>query len=712
MPVKRGSKHRLPNGSAPMAEGRAPRPQVETVSALSPQVSFSLRRRALSLGLPVLLFVLVLGAFVPVLRNDFISFDDGTYVTLNTHVQAGLSWAGLKWAFLSSEGSNWHPLTWLSHMLDCELFGLRPWGHHLTSIILHGLNTIALFFLLRKMTGSTWRSFFVAAFFGLHPLRVESVAWVAERKDVLSAFFFLLTLFAYARYAQRSTPAFYLWALLFFAFGLMSKPMLVTLPFVLLLLDYWPQSRAGRPPAPKGSVTPAVSFSPARRFGWLLIEKIPFFLLALASSVITFVVQNKAGATRMIGQLPVFARFENALISYCRYLGKLGWPVHLSIFYPHPGHWPLVEFMGAGLLLAILTTAAIRVRRQHPYLLVGWFWFLGTLVPVIGLVQVGRQSMADRYTYIPSIGLFIALVWGIDALAGSFPKRSDSEPLSDLAQVSTKAVRIQVWAKAGSLQTLALFAAVVGILLCGALTYHQAGCWRNSESLFRHALAIDRDNYLAHGNLGNALERQGKLAEAMGEYDEVLRLQPDDVNTRNGLGSLLLELGRTDDAIGQFEEALRRLPSFAEARNNLGYLFQRQGRLDQAIVQYELALKLNPSDFRIHINLATVLLRKGRTEESIRHLEAALKLKPDDVVTRNTLGSLLFNAGRAAEAIQQFEQAVRAAPDDAEAQGNLGIVLAQRGRRNEAIAHLTQALKLRPNYPEAEQQLRALEKTR
>src|ERR1041384_6646102 len=370
----------------------------------------------------ILLFLLVFGAFLPSLRNDFINYDDPPYVTDNAQVQNGLSGENVRWAFSSSEQANWHPLTWLSHMLDCQVFGLQPWGHHLTSVLLHTVNSLLCFLVLQRITGAPWRSWCVAALFGLHPLRVESVAWLAERKDVLSGLFFMLVLIAYAKFVQSTghtgsaisqapNPTvkrcassfiiyhpfwyFYLLALVFFVLGLMSKPMLVTLPCIMLLLDFWPLHRVKK----EGITT-------------VVVEKVPFFLVAAASSVVTLLVQQRGGAVIAIARLPLHLRLENALVSYCRYLAKLFWPAKLSVFYPLPPHWATPTVLLAAVLIAGVSVFVLTMWRRHPYLPVGWFWFVGTLIPVIGLVQVGAQSMADRYSYLPSIGVFIALVWG------------------------------------------------------------------------------------------------------------------------------------------------------------------------------------------------------------------------------------------------------------------------------------------------------------
>lgn len=657
-----------------------------------------------SLGLALL----VLGAFAPVLSNGFVSFDDGTYVTANPHVQAGLTWPSIKWAFETSTASNWHPLTWLSHMLDCQFFGMRAWGHHLTSVFLHALNTILVFLVFKKITGAAWRSWFVAALFGLHPLRVESVAWVAERKDVLSAFFFILTIWSYSIYVrerkvpgqfnlsssragQRPAPnrrvlGFYMLACLFFTLGLLSKQMLVTSPFILLLLDIWPLQRL--PAFEIGTklnsnpAQPAPNSANIQKNSWqgLFLEKLPFFILAAIFSLIVYLVQHRAGATGMIGELPLSARAENAVVSYVRYLVKLFWPVNLAVFYPHPGYWPAWVLLGSFAVLAVLTTMAWMLRRTSPYLLVGWLWYLGSLLPVIGLIQVGRQSIADRYTYLPMLGIAIALAWGITALA---TKRQASNYILTGAAVAT-------------------------IGLCVTLTFRQVGFWKDSETLFRHAAEAVPDNYLAHGNLADCLQMQGRLDEAFSELNEALRLKPDDINTRNSYGSVLMQLGRVEEAVGQFQEAIRRWPGFAEAHSNLAFAYQRQGHLEQALAEFQAALKCNPNDFRLYVNLAGLLLKLGRNDEAVGYLQDAVKLEPTDASVRKELAALLFNAGRLEEAAGQFEAATASAPDDAEAQANYGICLARLGRAPEAIQHLSEALRIRSEYPEARQELQKL----
>jgi tetratricopeptide (TPR) repeat protein len=625
----------------------------------------------------VLLFGLLLAAFLPAASNDFTNYDDNLYVTKNAQVQQGLTWESAHWAFCNVDVSNWHPLTWLSHILDCQFFGLRAWGHHLTSVWLHALNGVLAFAVLRRMTGAVWRSFIVALLFGLHPLRVESVAWVAERKDVLSTSFWMLTLWAYARFAQLQTagvsqgpglklpagprPGFYYWlSLVFFSLGLMSKPMLVTVPCLLLLLDYWPLGRWGR--------------NDARR---LVAEKAPFFLAAAAASAVTFVVQRQGGA--MANALPLAARLANIPVAYCRYLGKLFWPVELAPFYP-PAHWPPGTVALAGGLLAALTTAAVLLRRSRPYFLVGWLWFIGTLIPVIGLVPAGEQSMADRYSYVPSIGILVVLVWGACELSGRW--------------------RHQAFGAAAT--------AAVAALVCFCLTREQVGYWKNSETLFRHALLVTRNNYLAHGNLGMVLQQQGLTEQAMAEYREALKENPEYPVAHLNLAAALAGLGRPAEAAGQLLEALRAQPDFAEAHFNLGILLQEQGRLEEAVREYERALRLKLPSADAHYNLGIALVRVGRSDEAIAHFEKALKLEPSSADAHFSLGLALSKKGLLDEAIIHYRQALRLMPDDARAHFYLGLALSGKGQLQEAINEFARTLEIKPDHAEARTNLAIL----
>ena len=532
--------------------------------------------------LAALLALATLAVYWPATRFDFIDFDDPDYVTANPQVQSGLTRESVKWAFCNTVAANWHPVTMLSHMLDCQLFGLKPWGPHLINVLLHSLNAALVFLLLNRMmglrrddrlpardlpsrqvsktdnaamaatappAGATWLSLLVAALFAVHPLHVESVAWVAERKDVLSGCFGLLTLIFYVRYAQRqssverrepnaggSSLAFdlrhrtfdYGIALVFFVLGLMSKPMLVTWPFVLLLLDYWPLKRSSEFGVRSSELKNGPLPSTARhgeaerrrltRHASLLLEKLPFFVLAAAASVVTLMVQKQEGAVMSVVNLSFGARGANALISYCRYLGKLFWPTKLAVFYPLPGHWPVAKVLLAGGLILGLSMLFWVQRRRRPWLLMGWLWYVGTLVPVIGLVQVGEQAMADRYMYLPSLGLLIHLVWGGYELIKNWPQRG----------------KILSGFSAGA------------IILCIVVTRQQLGYWRNSEALFQHAIAMTEDNPVAHNQLGTAFFNQGKMDEAINQYQEAVRLQPSYADPYYNLGNALVKNGQTD----------------------------------------------------------------------------------------------------------------------------------------------------------------------
>jgi Tfp pilus assembly protein PilF len=561
-----------------------------------------------------LLVLLTIALYWPAMRCDFINFDDPDYVAANSHVQGGFSWEGIKWAFTNTEqGAQWAPLMWLSHELACQFFGLNPWGHHLINVLLHAANVALVFLVFQRMTGALWRSLMLAALFGWHPLRVESVAWVTERKDVLSTLFWMLTLWAYAKYVEATqvrdskSKVWYGAALAMFVFGLMSKTMLVTMPFVLLLLDYWPLERFK---------VQGLGF----RIKNLVKEKIPFFAIAVAASVVTFVVQKHGGAVKTVEYLPLGARVGNALISYCRYLGKMFWPTDLAVLYPHHGYWPLAKVLLAGVFLCGISVPLFMERRRYPFLLVGWLWFVGTLVPVIGFVQVGGQAMADRYTYIPSLGVLALTIWGVYELARGW--RHHVIALS--------------------------FVGSAAIVLCIGLTRQQLGYWKDSETLFRHTLEVTQDNYISHNNLGGALFNKGQTNEAMIQFQEAIRLKLDNSDVHNKLGIALLNKGQTDDAIKQFREVVRLKPDDGEARNNFG----------------------------------VALFKKGQTGEATKQFQEAIRLKPDDAEAHNNLGLALLNQGKTDEAISQCQEAIRLDPNDADAQRNLAMALELKGKSN------------------------------
>jgi tetratricopeptide (TPR) repeat protein len=711
----------------------------------------------------VLLALVTVGLYWPAMRCDFVDYDDSAYVTENLHVQGGLTWAGIKWALSNPVAANWHPLTLLSHMLDCQLFRLNPWGHHLTSVLLHAINTALVFLLLFQMTGlrgnkspilsslsprpdtgsktaaatasarqagALWRSAMVAGLFGWHPVHVESVAWVSERKDVLSTFFGLLSLLFYVCYVKKSkvqspkSKVFYGLTLIFLALGLMCKAMLVTWPLVMLLLDYWPLGRmAGvrskesesdvRLTRQPSTLNPLARRSEAKtaQLSTLFLEKLPFFGLAVAASVVTFVVQKQSGAVTSIANLPLSGRIENSLISYCRYLGKMFWPVDLAVFYPHLGPWPVKEVLLAGGLILGITVLCIMVRRRYPFMLMGWLWYVGTLVPVIGLVQVSDQAMADRYTYIPSLGVLILVIWGAYELTCRWRYRA------------------MILSVAGG----------VAIVLCLGMTRRQLGYWQDSEALFRHALDVTKNNYFAHKALGLALGVKGQTDEAISQFQKALRLKPDFVEAHYALGIAFNQRGRTDEAINQFQEAIRLVPDdaqahyalgivfdqknrteeaiqqfriairlkpdFAQARYNLGNVLCMKGQIDEAIKQYREAIRSTPDDATIHNNFGVALVRKNQTDEAIRQYREAIRLNPDFADAHNNLGSVLYRTGQTDEAISQFQEVIRLNPDSAEAHNVLGFVLGMKGRTDEAISQFQEAIRLKPDFAEARNNL-------
>jgi len=490
------------------------------------------------------------------LNRAFVVLDDAVYVYENSHVRDGLAWEGIRWAFSTFNAHNWHPLTWLSHMLDATLFGLDARGHHLVSILLHALNTALLFVVLTRLTGALWRSGFAAALFGVHPLRVESVAWVAERKDVLSGLFFMLLLLAYERWANRGGSRWYLAVFALLALGLMAKPMLVTAPFVLLLLDLWPLGRTPLvPPADGRAAVPR----PWRR---LLLEKLPLLVLCLASSVVTVLAQRQGGALKDLALYPPGIRLANALISYLRYLGMTLWPTALAVQYPYaPDMPPWWKIAAALLLLAGVSGLAVRFLRRQPAIAVGWFWFLGMLLPVIGLVQVGSQALADRYTYLPHVGLVLVVAWGVPQ-ALRVPNRA-----------------------------LAAVAAVVLAALASA-SFVQAGFWSDSETLYRRSLSVTFANTLIHNNLGVLYTGAARYAEAIEQYSAALSINHDLPETHNNLGYVLSAQGKTGEAITQLQEALRLRPGYIKAHKTLGSILAGQGRFDEARFHFNEARKL------------------------------------------------------------------------------------------------------------------------
>ena len=517
-----------------------------------------------NLVIGAVLVALVWSVFGQTVWFGFVNYDDPLYILQNPTVRSGLSWHGIAWAFTHIHSQNWHPLTSISHMLDCQLFGINAGAHHFVNVLLHTVATVVLFFALNKMTGSVWRSAFATALFAIHPLRVESVAWISERKDVLSGVFFVGTLAAYAWYARQPAKLRYLLALVLFAFGLMAKPMLVTLPIILLLLDYWPLGRFnGSPQASR----------------WLFIEKTPFFALSAASCVATLVVQNLALGTT--AHLPLRWRIANALVSYAEYLRQFVWPLRLSPFYIHPeNRLPVWQIASACILLLAISAIAIRLRRKKPYLIVGWCWYLVMLLPVIGLVQVGLQGHADRYTYLPHIGLCVAITWTIADL---------------ITQSRAKSPAFISFAAAGVIIALAL------------LAWRQTTHWRDTESLWRHALTIEPDNDVAHAGLAGILLTRGQVDEAIEHYQRAIALRPGNAAAQHGIAMAFATEHRTDEAIEHWQKSLSILPNNIEALNHLAIAFMRKGRVREAVAQWEKALAYEPDDPDATNNLAWVL---------------------------------------------------------------------------------------------------------
>ncbi len=617
----------------------------------------------------------------PVIGHGFINFDDNDYLVHNWNIHSGVTGRAIAWAFRTGYASNWHPLTWISHMLDWQLYGPNPAGHHFTNLLFHAANCVLLFVLLRQMTGATWRSAFVAALFAWHPLHVESVAWAAERKDVLSAFFWILTLMAYTRYTKAkslpltqregrgeragkaNTCLYYALSLVLFALALMSKPMAVTLPFVLLLMDFWPLGRIQLFSPSSSADAPHTS-----RTRQLIVEKIPFFLLAMIASIITFKVQQAGGAVDSLASSSLGLRIENAFLAYVGYVLKTIWPADLAILYPLSFHLPMGTVLAAVVAFILMCAAAFWSAKRLPYLAVGWFWFAGTLVPVIGIVQVGAQAMADRYTYLPSIGLFIVFAWGAADLLSKIPNA----------------------------RNVLSGAALVVLAVFSVLTRQQLGYWKDGETLFRHAIAVTDHNYLAYSSLGSCLNEQGRTAEAIEYATKAIRIQPNYPEGHYNLGTLLLSAGRNAEAIEQFEMALKQNPRFADAENNLGKAFENEGKLDDAATHLAAAHRLSPHDPEILYNLGSALLEQSKLSEAAGRFSEALRIMPDHADAHGNLGVILMRTGHPAEGTLQFAEKVRLKPKDAGARLNYGQALLDQNKPAEAAAQFAEALRLQP----------------
>jgi len=644
-----------------------------------PELSRGGSRRSITVGMYLLLAGLSLAVFGQTIRYEFVNFDDDLYVYNTPAIRAGLTVKGMVSAFTSSHAGNWHPVTTISHMLDCQLYGLNAGGHHATNVVLHAIAVLLLFRALRQMTGAFWKSAIVAALFAVHPLHVESVAWVSERKDVLSAVFFFFMLDAYVRYARAASITRYLVVAILFAAGLMSKPMLVTAPIVLLALDYWPFRRFEQIVSTTGKAKIPQSENRRRIIQRLFLEKIPLLILSAGAGIVTFVLQKRAAGA--IPPLPFVWRAENAVTSYVIYAWKTLWPTRLGVFYPHPNDtlatWQVV--LAIAFLLAV-TCAAIVWRDKRPYLFTGWLWYLVMLAPVIGLVQVGEQGHADRYTYLPSIGLFLIAVWAA----------------AELVAVG----QVRLWRGVVTAATLV----VVAALACA--TFAQTSYWRNSETLWTHTLAVTTDNDVAHNNLGYLCVDRGDLDKAMSHFEAASKIRSGKSDPHYNLGTAFVETnlgdafarkGQPDEAMVHFEQAIKLQPDYAEAYYNRGNVLFAKGRIDEAIPDFEKALQIQPDDADAHTGLGNALLRKGALKEAIAHYNEAMALAPVDPHSRSNLAWVLATSSDAS--IRDGAKAVELAKQAVSLSGGreplffrtLAAAYAETGRFSDAIAVIQEA---------------------
>ena len=638
-PAKAAKRAKAAGGSAPSKPSSSPDrgiPDRQTID-----------RRTLVFSL--LLFAAVLASYSSIIHNQFLDYDDNEYITNNAHVKAGLTWANVQWAFSTSEEANWHPLTWLSHELDSELFGLNPVGHHVVNVLLHAVNAVLLFLLLQSATGFRWRSLMVAALFALHPINVESVAWAAERKNVLSMLFFLLALYAYGRYARRPGLGRYIAVAGFFVLSLLAKPQAITFPFLLLLWDYWPLDRIGARDMPTQAGN-----APRLPIARLLLEKLPLLFLSAASAVITMEAQKAGGAVKDLARFSLPLRLETTVISYARYLGKTFWPTKLVLPYPHPLKLYPAWQVYAAVVLLLLITAIVLCARDKRYLAVGWFWFLGSLVPMIGLVQVGEQAMADRYAYIPFLGLFLMTVWLIADWAADWNKSR---------QVPARWLAIP---------------AVCCLLALASLTYRQVGYLHDTEALWRRALALTQDNYIAQGALAGVLHKQGKTEEAIEHIRAALAIRPDDWPANLILAAYEQSQGDTAAATARYQMVALRAskPSQrAAAYNDLGTAYRQTGDLLRAKEAFEQSLRLVPSQPMLMVTLGLIAQKNGDLPEAVRQYSSAFELQHSDVRAL-LLAQALRLEGRVDEADAMSRRAARASGNLAEAQKTVDSLLA------------------------------------
>lgn len=646
--------------------------------------------------LSVAMVAAVLVTYWPVRHYDFVKYDDDRYITDNRNVTNGITRQSLTWAFTESHYYMWHPLTTLSQMLDCQLYGLSAGPHHLTSLLIHLANTLLLFWVLTRMTGAMWPSAFVAALFGLHPLQVESVAWLSERKNVLSALLSILTIAAYVRYARRPGLLRMLLVVLVFALCIMTKPMVVTLPCVLLLLDHWPLDRLNLKRKADIQITPVESQEDLAEIDapnngnlgtslpLLILEKIPLFILAAALSLITYNAQKGGGVVSAFDKLSLKSRAANAVISYLTYIEKTFWPTDLAVFYPHPaGSFSSTKVAVAAALLVLLTIVFLYFGLRRKYLAVGWLWYVGTLVPVIGLVQVGAQARADRYMYITIIGLLLIIAWGAKDLVAKWPR----------------------------LRIAAALAAAVVIGAAAVCTRLQLRYFRDSTALFKHALDVTTDNFVMENNYANLLSDTGESEKAVEHYRNALKLRPRSGEVYTNMGNALMDLHKTDDAIDCYRKAVTLAPDLAVAHDNLARALDETGATAEAIAEYRRAVTLKPDYAEAWSDLGFALARRGELEQAIDCYNKAIEIEPDNIIAHGRAGLALASLNRDDQAIEQFRIVLKARPDDFEMHFNLGFLLERQGKTADAIEQYRRALQINPDFTKARRQLQtALEK--
>jgi len=607
----------------------------------------------------ICLIAAIVAVYWPVYKYDFVKYDDDFYVSNNAHIRSGLDWQSIRWAFSTvGYAHNWHPVTWFSHIVDYQLF--RDWagGHHLVNVFFHILNTLLLFHILKRMTAALWPSAFVAAAFALHPLHVESVAWIAERKDVLSTFFMLLTIWAYIRYVEKPKLKWYLTAFILFALGLMSKPMLVTLPFVLLLLDYWPLERK-------------ISLR-------LLVEKIPFFICSIASSAVTFSIQQRSGAAIAIETINLTTRINNTIVSYIGYIIKMIWPSRLAVLYPHPGaSLSSMQIIICALLLVLISIGFLYFGRRYKFLTVGWLWYLGMLVPVIGLVQVGTQAMADRYTYMTLTGLFIIIAWSAKELIGKWQYRNFS-----LA-----------------------FLAITALAALALTSRQQIKYWKNTFILFEHTLQVTGRNPLILESYADCFFDIKKYDRAIEEFTKLLKIKPGAAKARCNLGCALMWTGKPEEAIEQFKLTIKYEPDFALAYNNLAATLRAQGRNDEAVEYYKQTLKLQPDFMEARLKLATILTELQEFDQAIEICNKAIEFEPNNLIAHSYLSRVLVADGKIDEAIKEIRFILSIKPNSIKMNCNLGLLLEEQGKIDEAIEAYRAALRIDPNGTDVRQLL-------